>query len=179
MNTFGKQLEHHLAKVFDFDLTTLFSYTNNNLWIPVEETIKTYHECGTSACVVGHAMLLTGKSLTSGDVAELLGIPAEYHLSFKSALNFSSSARSQAFWNKRLEQVTSQEAADFIRHINTHKAIPRYFKDIEQHYSAFELYKPENKIYWTASANNITGIGTNEQQAILDYVEQLIAKDLL
>jgi len=172
-----KEFEYHLAKSFDFNLTRLISIKDQTIH-EYSKLIEAYPSCGTSACILGHAMLTINNNWRLDNLAGFLGLKDLRDLqNFHVACYFGSSISANKFWDAHPAYVTAQQAADLVRHIINTGTMPKRFADVEKYYSAYTLYKPEGKIIWTANANNVTGHGTTKQQAVLDYVEQLILKE--
>lgn len=183
---FALRLEHRLAKAFDFNITSIFSFdstkiTEEQIFTHEGTDISLYHECGTAACILGHARLeLNDESISIEDLYNLLDTPIHVwpqYSWFKQALCFIGEEYTEEYWGMQINSISGQQAADLLRHIRLHQVMPESFNQVEKFYSACEVHQPIGKIIWSANALNITGYGSTQEQAILDYVEQLIYKD--
>ena len=189
--TFGCALEVTLALAFNkFNLAYMFRaakdliYETNLNNTPLAEK---FNECGTSACVLGHAQLLRNDlnyslsnlcydlCISDGNILDRLGILLGFFYSDDTRKLF------QSFWGTaEVRKVTNLQAADLIRFIRLHKTLPA---DITcaKYYTDFNIHSPDKGIlyYCGNDYNRIKGAGTTAEQAILDWVEQLTKAAIL
>jgi len=103
----------------------------------LQAQIATFNECGTSACILGHAMLEEKNSYFN--LFELAKKVLPNYDSGLSKLQFAicgwSNSESFLFYGCRPKnEVTAYQAANVLRHIRLNDELPNNYKDCEEFY---------------------------------------------
>lgn len=171
------QLEHQLLnEPLRFDLTAFFRGN-----ISTQNVLTNFNSCGTSACIIGHLMVIQQVQKFPPNVAEfafeVLDIKEEEKSSF-----YDATYNLWRYWGSELaallspNKITNLMAADLICHMRIHNTVPDNYASVEKYYTRYTTNQSTTGIklwYCKGDFSPYIGVGTDKQQAIADYSEQL------
>lgn len=167
------QLEYQLLnEPLRFDLHSFIGEC-----ISTNKAVANFNSCGTSACIIGHLMVVQKLKefpyLPLEFAFETLGI--EQNIERSSFIN--ATYNRDNYWDEiHTDEVTNLMAADLICHMRIHNTVPDNYASVEKYYTRYTTSQSTTGIkLWCCKGDfsPYIGVGTDKQQAIADYSEQL------